>query len=153
MSTIFIGRSNAEELECSEIPKSADPASRAVGLNVRMPGCQKKLTEKQRIVPWLKPRADDAYPLPRIPFPILQTTSFAHVRFLQGTFPCNKHQDMGQSSTRRPGTLLIDRQRVKKYRKVLVLCPTCAAYKHGWAVWPQTWGRGGRHLSKMRGRW
>jgi hypothetical protein len=29
ISTIFIGRSNAEELECSEIPKSADPASRA----------------------------------------------------------------------------------------------------------------------------
>jgi len=29
ISTIFIGRSNAEELECSEIPKSADPKSRA----------------------------------------------------------------------------------------------------------------------------
>jgi hypothetical protein len=29
ISTIFIGRSNAEELECSDIPKSADPASRA----------------------------------------------------------------------------------------------------------------------------
>jgi hypothetical protein len=30
MSTIFIGRSSAEELECSEIPKSADPAPIAV---------------------------------------------------------------------------------------------------------------------------
>src|SRR6266850_812931 len=30
MSTIFMGKSSAEELECSEIPKSADPAPIAV---------------------------------------------------------------------------------------------------------------------------
>lgn len=107
ISTIFIGRSNAEELECSEMPKSADPAPRPNSTYEHLD--VKKLTKKQRIVPWLKPRADDAYPLPRIPFPILQTTCFVHVLFTQGTFPCNKHQDTGQPSTRSPGTLLVYR--------------------------------------------
>jgi len=69
-------------------------------------------TKKQRVVIWLKPHADNAYPFPRAPisiFSILQTASFAHIGFEERAFARNKHQDMGQPSTRSAGTLLVYR--------------------------------------------
>lgn len=101
MSTTFIGRSSADELACSEIPISADPAKHtdphehphSYTGSKKNGERSKQHTKEQRIILWLKPEARAVHPFPSI-LCILQCVHLTHILLLQRALARDYHEQL-----------------------------------------------------------